>query len=103
MKKCLQYKIQRESLELRLRAYMEMEIEFENMKEKVKYEGGEFLHNDRKENEIEILRRENSNLKNAINKIEDEKKLIELKRENDQKSILNLKNQIEKLEKKYIN
>ena len=39
MKKCLQYKIQRESLELRLRAYMEMEIEFENMKEKVKYEG----------------------------------------------------------------
>ena len=100
MKKCLQYKIQRESLELRLRAYMEMEIEFENMKEKVKYEGGEFLHNDRKENEIEILRRENSNLKNAINKIEDEKKLIELKRENDQKSILNLKNQMEKLEKK---
>ncbi len=102
LKKCLQYKIQRESLELRLKAYMEMEIEFENMKEKVKYEGGEFLHNDRKENEIEILRRENSNLKNAISKIEEEKKKIEFKRENDQKMIVNLKNQVEKLEKKII-
>ena len=100
LKKCLQYKIQRESLELRLKAYMEMEIEFENMKERVKYEGGEFLHNDRKENEIEILRRENSNLKNAISKIEEEKKLIELKRENDQKTIITLKNQVEKLDKK---
>ena len=100
IRKTLQYKIQRESLELRLKAYMEMEIEFENMKERVKYDGGEFLHNDRKENEIEILRRENSNLKKAINKIEEEKKLIELKRENDQKTILTLKNQVEKLDKK---
>ena len=100
IKQILIYKIQKDSFEKTLRNYMEMEIEFEELKEKLKYDEGEFLNNDRKENEIEILRRENSNLKNAINKIEDEKKLIELKRENDQKSILNLKNQIEKLEKK---
>ena len=100
IKQILIYKIQKDSFEKTLRYYMEMEIEFEELKEKLKYDEGEFLNNDRKENEIEILRRENSNLKNAINKIEDEKKLIELKRENDQKSILNLKNQIEKLEKK---
>ena len=55
-----------------------MEIEFEELKDKLKYDGGEFLQNDRKENEIEILRRENCNLKNEIEKIEKEKKLMKI-------------------------
>ena len=45
---------------------MEMEDEFEELK--IKYNNGEFLENDRKENEIEILRRENSYLKHTISK-----------------------------------
>ena len=103
IRKQLQYKIQRESYENKLRNFMDMEIEYENLKQKVKYDGKNFLNNDRKENEIEILRRENSNLKKAISKMEDEKKLTEAKREINQKTILSLKNQIEKLNKKLYN
>ena len=101
--KQLQYKIQRESYENKLRNFMDMEIEYENLKQKVKYDGKKFLNNDRKENEIEILRRENSNLKKAISKMEDEKKLTEAKGEINQKTIISLKNQIEKLNKKLYN
>ncbi len=103
IRKQLQYKIQRESYENKLRNFMDMEIEYENLKQKVKYDGKNFLNNDRKENEIEILRRENSNLKKAISKMEDEKKLTEAKREISQKTILSLKNQIDKLNKKLYN
>ena len=46
------------------------------MKTKYKYEDGKFLENDRKDNEILILRAENSNLKAQIEKNEDEIKLI---------------------------
>ena len=101
--KQLQYKIQKESYENKLRNFMDMEIEYENLKQKVKYDGKKFLNNDRKENEIEILRRENSNLKKAISKMEDEKKLTEAKGEINQKTIISLKNQIEKLNKKLYN
>ena len=101
--KQIQYKIQRESYENKLRNFMDMEIEYENLKQKVKYDGKKFLNNDRKDNEIEILRRENSNLKKAISKMEEEKKIIEAKREISQKTIISLKNQIEKLNKKLYN
>ena len=101
--KQLQYKVQKESYENKLRNFMDMEIEYENLKQKVKYDGKKFLNNDRKENEIEILRRENSNLKKAISKMEDEKKLTEAKGEINQKTIISLKNQIEKLNKKLYN
>ena len=47
-----------------------MEEEFDEMKEKLKYENGKFLHNEKKENEILILRAENSNLKKIIDKNE---------------------------------
>jgi hypothetical protein len=50
-------------LENKISEYMDMEEEFEEMKTKLKYEDGRFLLNDRKDNEISILRRENSNLK----------------------------------------
>ncbi len=74
IKQILIYKIQKDSFEKTLRNYMEMEIEFEELKEKLKYDEEEFLNNDRKENEIEILRRENSNLKKVISNLEKEKK-----------------------------
>ena len=63
LQKEFQNKIKRDTLEMKLNAYMEMETEFEELKEKVKYEGGKFLNNDRKDNEIIILRQENSILK----------------------------------------
>ena len=98
--KQLQSKIQKESYDNKIRNFIEMENEFESLKQKVKYNGKHFLDNDRKENEIEILRRENSNLKKAISKIEQEKKLYDSKTEISQKTILNLRNQIEKLNNK---
>ncbi len=98
--KQLQYKIQKESYESKIRTYLQIENEYENLKQKVKYDGKNFLNNDRKENEIEILRRENSNLKKAISQFEEEKKITDSKREISQKTILSLKNQIEKLNNK---
>jgi hypothetical protein len=50
-------------MEHKISEYMEMEEEFEEMKSKFKYEDGRFLNNDRKDNEILILRSENSNKK----------------------------------------
>ena len=63
-------KIQRDSLDSKIRGFMEMEEEFEELKEKVRYEGGKFMNNDRKDNEIKILRRENSNIKKEVMKME---------------------------------
>ena len=66
-------------LENEIDSYIEMEEEFDEMKEKFKYENGKFLHNEKKENEILILRAENSNLKKIIDRNEktiEEKELI---------------------------
>ena len=63
-------KIQKDSADSKIRSFMEMEEEFEELKEKVRYEGGKFLNNDRKDNEIKILRRENSNIKKEVMKME---------------------------------
>ena len=78
-----QNKITRDSLEMKLNAYMEMENEFEELKEKVKYEGGKFLNNERKDNEIIILRQENSILKKEIEKYKENNKLYESKIKSD--------------------
>ena len=56
---------------------MEMEEEFEEMKTKLKYEDGKFLNNDRKDNEILILRKENINLKKEIKDLETQIKNIQ--------------------------
>ena len=63
-------------LENDIESYIEMEQEFDAMKEKFKYENGNFLHNEKKEHEILILRAENSNLKKFIDKTQ---KAIEAK------------------------
>lgn len=69
-KKLFQYKIQKDAMELKIKNYVEIEKEYDLLKEKVKYEEGRFLNNDRKDNEILILRTENSNLKKEIIKNE---------------------------------
>ena len=56
-------KFQLEIYQSSIEEYIHMEEEFEEMKQKFKYEGGKFLDNDRKDNEILILRAENTNLK----------------------------------------
>ena len=100
LKILLQYKIQKNSLEMKLNAYMSLEDEYEELKEKVKYEGGKFLENDRKDNEIIILRNENSNLKKEILKLEIKNKSNEKKMKEYQNTIKELQNNVENLNKK---
>jgi hypothetical protein len=85
---------------MKLNAYMEMENEFEELKEKVKYEGGKFLNNERKDNEIIILRQENSILKKEIEKYKENNKLYESKLKTEQELKQDLKSQISLLNKK---
>ena len=83
IKTLFQNKIFRDSLESKLRAYLKIEEDYENLKEKVRYEDGKFMENDRKDNEINILRRENSNLKKEISKIKQKyQKIILLEEKN---------------------
>ena len=93
-------KIQKDSADSKIRSFMEMEEEFEELKEKVRYEGGKFLNNDRKDNEIKILRRENSNIKNEVKKMEIKIKNLEKKGIEDQGVIDELKIKIIKSDKK---
>lgn len=101
VKKVFTYKIQKDSLENKVKAYMEIEEEYEELKEKVKYENGKFLNNDRKDNEIIILRRENSNLKKEINKLEEKSKNFETKYNNAEDTIKGLKLKLAQLNKKF--
>ena len=100
LQKEFQNKIKRDTLEMKLNAYMEMENEFEELKEKVKYEGGKFLNNERKDNEIIILRQENSILKKEIEKYKENNNLYESKIKSEEETITELKKQISSLNKK---
>ena len=101
-----QNKLQKDAMEHKISEYMDMEEEFEAMKAKLKYEDGRFLNNDRKENEVIIIRGENSNLKKTINNLESqisnlnkeisEKNQLISKSESD---IKKLKEQLEELKK----
>ena len=101
-KNVFQQKLQIDAMENKIEEYMEMEDEFEEMKTKLKYEDGRFLNNDRKDNEILIIRGENSILKNEINKLEEKVKSLEeevnkkdLKIEEINKELENLKNKFD--------
>ena len=83
-KKNFHHILQKEAMENKIEEYMEMEDEFEEMKVKLKYEDGRFLNNDRKDNEILIIRSENSNLKNTIDELE--KKIEKLENLNTQQN-----------------
>ena len=100
LKILMQYQIQKNSLEMKLNAYMSLEEEYEELKEKVKYEGGKFLENDRKDNEIIILRNENSTLKKEILQLEIKNKTTEIKMKEYQITIKELQNNVENLNKK---
>ena len=110
VKKELQYLLQKEALENKIIEFIKMEDEFEEMKIKFKYEDGRFLKNDRKENEIIILKSENSNLKKNILKNEENMKRIENLLQEKEKIIVDLtqnlndlKNKLEKKRKGHKN
>ena len=76
-----------------------MQVDFEELKEKVKYEGGRFLNNERKENEIIILRQENDILKKEISKLEKNNKINDFLNKDYLNKIKKLENEIELLKK----
>jgi hypothetical protein len=99
IKQNFMHKLQREIFEAKIEEYMDMEDEFEEMKTKYKYEDGKFLDNDRKDNEILIIRAENTNLKSIIEI--NEKNVETMKKEivNKDKQIKQLNEKIDKLMK----
>ena len=96
-----QNKLQKDAMENKIGEYMEMEEEFEEMKTKLKYEDGRFLNNDRKDNEIIIIRGENSNLKKSIKKLEEQIKNLEKEKEQLKSAINKYENDIKQLKLKY--
>ena len=70
-KEILGNKIEKELYLFQLHKFSEINKEYEQLKDKVKYKKGKFLNDDKKENEIFILRQENSNLKNEISKLQE--------------------------------
>ena len=72
-------KLQKDALENKIKSLLIRDEEYEKLKQltNVIVENGHFILNDRKENEIIILKAENSNLKKAINNYE---KVIEKKK-----------------------
>ena len=100
IKKEFMLKIQKDSLDSKIMKFMEMEEEFQELKEKVRYEGGKFMDNDRKDNEIKILRSENSNIKRQVKKMETKIKILEKKNDVDKEIINELKIKIFQKEQK---
>ena len=99
----LKCEIQKKVLDMKLKAYQYLEDEYDHLKEKVKYESGKFLDNERKDNEIFILRAENSSLKKDIVKLEYISKKKDTKINEHLNAIKDLKNNIEKLNNKIFN
>lgn len=98
--KLFQYKLHQEVLQEKVQEYEEMENEFEEMKVQLKYEEGKFLDNDRKDNEIFIIRSENTNLKRIIS--DKDKSINELNDQMKEKDfqIKELKEKLEKVSQK---
>ena len=94
------HKLQKEAMENKISEYMEMEDEFEEMKVKLKYEDGRFLNNDRKDNEILIIRSENSKLKITVDELEKKIKKLEEINEEKNKKIKVLNDKINELKLK---
>ena len=99
MRKINQDKLRIDAMENKIGEFLEMENEFEEMKAKFKYEDGRFLKNDRKDNEIIIIRSENSNLKKIISELEEKNKKNNEMLVSKDKIINNLKEEIKILEK----
>lgn len=93
-------KFQLEIYQSSIEEYIHMEEEFEEMKQKFKYEGGKFLDNDRKDNEILILRAENTNLKQLIKSFENTNEEYKIKQKENETLIEKYKNEISTLKNK---
>lgn len=93
-------KFQLEIYQSSIEEYVHMEEEFEEMKQKFKYEGGKFLDNDRKDNEILILRAENTNLKQLIKSFENTNEEYKIKQKENETLIEKYKNEISTLKNK---
>jgi len=91
--------LQKEAMENKIGEYIEMEEEYEEMKTKLKYENGRFLNNDRKDNEILIIRSENSNLKKNIKKLEERIEFLEKDQEQKKEIINKLQREIDQFKK----
>ena len=94
LQRYFEYKIQNDALEDKIRIYRIMQKDFEDLKEKVKYEGGKFLNNEKKENEIIILRQENTILKKELAKLEKINKLNDILKKQYLTEIEQLKKQL---------
>lgn len=88
------------SLQIKLNAYMTIENELEELKAKIKYEDGKFLENDRKDNEILILRKENTKIKKQLSFYELKHKKFEDKNIKYKNKIHTMENEIKSLNKK---
>lgn len=87
MKEILEANNQREVFEYKIQKYSKIKEEYEQLKEKVKFKKGKFLNDDKKENEIFILTKENSNLKTEISKLNKELKQYKLNNPINKKNI----------------
>lgn len=90
-------RLKKNALENKIGEYLQMEEEFEEMKKKLKYEEGRFLKNDRKDNEIIIIRGENSILKKSIKKLENQIKNLENDKQIKNGLINKLQNEIKQI------
>ena len=92
-------KLQKDALENKIKSLLIRDEEYEKLKQltNVIVENGHFILNDRKENEIIILKAENSNLKKAINNYE---KVIEKKNRREKDLTNEIKIIIETYDKK---
>ena len=97
LKREFQFNIVKNSLESRLRAYSNMEEDYQELKQKVHFSEGKFLENDRKDNEILILKKENSSIKREILKLEKKRAQLEDRISKDQDVIDELKVKNDKL------
>ena len=97
LKREFQFNIQKHSLESKVKAYMNMEEEYQELKEKMHYSQGKFLENDRKDHEILILKKENSSIKKDITKLEEKNIELEERINKDQNIIDELKLKNDKL------
>ncbi len=99
IKLVFKYKLQKDAMKNKIEDLLDIEDEYEELKEKLKYEDGRFLENDRKDNEILILRQENTNLKKVISDNEKNYKKLEDELFEKEKLIVALETKIEKLNK----
>ena len=98
--KIFEYQIQINAFEDKIKIYKIIQKDHETLKEKVKFYNGKFLDNERKDNEILILRQENEIIKKDIEKFNKINKLNEDLKINYITKINELNDEVEKLNKK---